>query len=257
MTAQQMIEQQLADVFRSESADVATAQHLLARTQLPDDPSPTPASTARRWVTPTLVAAAVFVVAVTTLVLVGTRDRTGHPGAPSASGPSGHVINYSFPGVVTFAYPAGWSTTAGWTGMGGSSVLVYLSSDRLERACITSTLPNNTGEQQCGLSVALRRLDASGIAVTWTQENRPGARLIPSPTSTSINVGGHTAQSQLGPATGECAALGGTEQETVAVADALGNSDTGNVISACLGPRNEAANLAAFTRILASVRWTH
>lgn len=224
--------------------------------RLSHEAQPARVSAARRWLIPTVATAGVLVLALTTLVLVGPHDRKGPSAGPPTPTPSSRVVTFSFPRVVSFGYPVGWFTSEpGGVSRGGSSVLVYLSDDRLGSSCTSFTLPNNTGEQICGLSIALHHLDASGIAVTWTQENRPGAGLTPSPASTSTDVGGHTGHVQLGPATGECATIGATDQETVVVADAAGNINTGNVIIACLGPRNQQANLAAFARTLATVRW--
>jgi hypothetical protein len=260
MNSGAMTEVDLADAFRAESADVGTAEQVLGRLRLPGVVTGEPMSTARRWLVPALAAMAVLLLALTTVTVAQLTHKTSPAGPPPGGGPTAAPLSTYHSAGVLFSYPARWFTTAGWAGFGGESVLVYLSSQRLGPSCRRHSNPDGSGDSTCGLTVALARLAADGIAVSWGHGPQAGASTVPFSDAPGVptTVNERAAKIATGPATDICAAIGAKLQQQVAIAGPGIPDPQGpwTEISACIGPRNQSANEAAFTALLASIRWT-
>jgi hypothetical protein len=260
MSSDAMTETDLADALRVESVDVGTAEQVLGRRQRPDVVTGAQVSTGRQWLVPALAALAVLVLTLTTVTVAElthptSRTGTDHP----VAGPTAAPLSTYRSDRVSFSYPASWFTTAGWTGFGGDSVLVYLSSQRLGPACRTHSNPNGSGESTCGLAIALNHLAPDGIAVTWGQGGQVGASTMPFSRAEGVatTIDGHAAKIATGPATDVCATIGATLQQKIAIARSSSPDSQGpwTEVSACLGPQDQPANQAAFTAMLTSIRW--
>ena len=250
----QMTGLDLAALLRAEAEDVGNVEQLLRRLRLREQPNSYAVRVLRSWFVPAVAGALALMIAVVTFFVVGFHDHAPPRGVHAAAEP---LKTYSVEGVASFEYPSPLFTSPGWVSMGGGGVFTYLGSQRLGNPCRTQSNPNGSGEQVCGLSIALPRLAPAGIVITWARGQRPGVSEPPQTVADQMSVGGHAAQLERARANGECSAIGGALQETGTVSHSAALDDPGprTFISACIGPIGQPLNLAAFGEMLSTVHW--
>lgn len=142
---------------------------------------------------------------------VGHAVSSGASGSESpttASTRTPSLIHESFiPYGLSFAHDPAWTSWPLAEVSSFTSVVTFLSTQRLHEPCATSTPRPGIEAVECGEPV--RQLTPDGLLIAWYTWGIPGLRLDAQP-GASRTIGGHAARLSRGPATQQCRDLGGT-----------------------------------------------
>jgi hypothetical protein len=97
-----------------------------------------------------------------------------------------------------------------------SSVIVFLSNQKLHAPCITAKTPDGSSTR-CGWPVS--RLKPDGVLAEWSASGSPSWRIDDAPGASRM-IGGMTARVQV-TRPGSCEAIGGRETITAVVTEAV------------------------------------
>jgi hypothetical protein len=148
--------------------------------------------------------------------------------------------------TAAFDVPAGWHTRAGAINPSGNRTILFAGPQDLLAEC-TETAEG--GVCQPWPSVTLL---PGGTVIAWRVHGLPGSR--PPAGGDPIEIGGRPARIGRGPASSDCAAIGGDVSVAVVIVPRAAEPGwTG--LDACQAGPDHAAAEAALRQILATVTW--
>jgi hypothetical protein len=183
-----------------------------------------------------------------------SRTVSTSPNVPSTLPGVSRTVVATFPAArLSFRHPRQWRSYRYQQTSSFTDLLTFLSTDRLHAPC---TVTRNASVTSISCGSPLSRLSPGGVLISWMAAGMPGRTLAIVPGSWA-RIGGHPARTVYGPATGDCAKLGGAWQEQATIARGAGLPSTNLVaMSACAAAPSVAQARQDVKEMLATVRFT-